>query len=1184
MKTDQFLKTLVASRIGSRDDVVLAESLAAGGMPDRQIAIELVRQERLTRWQAEQLLLGHQRLKLGRYTLMRKIGGGATGSVYQALDRNLGEQRALKVLSPSHLHDDSFRLRFDQEVRILKDLDHPSIIRCFGSQSIGKIRFLIMEFIDGEDLQRRIEQSGPLAPSIAASITARIAEGLQHLHTHGLVHRDIKPSNVLLASPQRSVAAPSDDAMQSDVLKIVDFGLARHSLLDSQQLTSDKMVLGSIDYMAPEQFEDASSVDIRADVFSLGATLFALLTGETLCGESITTDSSLSRKTVAQKIAQRLQDPEPPMDRLLSHCPGELASVIRTALAPQADDRFETPGAMAELLLGVIQGDHQNALPPVEQPPLRLGSRSETIDLDDSSANDLDELTAVLGFDGNPESDVDDEPLRQTQDSKPNYRWVRDVKPGSAAGIALLTFATALSTVALVHFSRGELLVRWPQEQRLVGSEIRIDGNVVPFTSDDEMRFRVLPGNHRITLVRPGFESLEDTVQLGWAGNHVVPTRWTSGTSSDGSDPLTLLVQQSKQRILNVADDSELRVLRRQVAGILLQDMDASRRATAAELQRRVPSEFQSRLIDLNQSPTPFAWAIGLGTGQHMGAATGVRFVAKRTQVLSTSTDGHLQLWDLRSGRLRNDIFLSDHSIEKMDVSPDGRWCACGLANGMVRLVDLKTGTFSECEASHGRVTAVKFSRSGDTFASGGSDRKLRVWNTNTLELERQLDSPAQVRAIGYSEKDGQIALMTPYGSGVIWNRESDSIQKVSGGPPTEFLFFENENQTLVAIGANKTVARWDITDLDQPKTKGYRSCLGVAGDGSWQIDASDQSVLIRQRGQPDRTVKIADEIPNTELLCAAFDTTKQHLAIGTATGKVFVYDQAGRLVMGPTENHPQWQTLCISSDGSRIATGDKLGRVAVWDAFSRKPLFQRTVSTSPIQFLGLTHRDKVLVCHDGITLMQIQTESPDSKQSFRAQAPVATAKHGRDIVYRVGDNLHWKRLGSKSSEQRIAIGDSTVRHLSLSPAGDRLVVEFEKGKRSSLSLFQIDRPIASREIELPANVSSLAWISPDQVLACLTDGGVYRWNLVGGLNVEFKLNGPRLSGAAASASHPSGPVLASGGQIFRVRSPSEFERSDASFAAHGAGITQLDVAPNGQFAVLCDGTGRLVVIPLLVD
>jgi hypothetical protein len=286
------------------------------------------------------------RKRLGDYEILREIGHGGMGVVYQAQHRLLNQVVAIKVLPESSLGDRQAVRRFQREMLSIGRLNHPNIIRALNAGQDRGVHYLVMEFGDGLDFRELVSQYGRLSPGAACELVRQAAVGLQHIHEHSLVHRDIKPANLML----------SRDAS----VKILDLGLARLETRQmSRDLTHPGIAMGTVDYMAPEQWVDSSAVDIRADIYSLGCTLYFLLTGQPPNALAMR-ESPLARRSGDLLIA-------PPVSSLRRDCPQDLDKILELMLAEEPDERFDTPGEVAEAI-GVFAD-------PVVLAPLAVGAR-----------------------------------------------------------------------------------------------------------------------------------------------------------------------------------------------------------------------------------------------------------------------------------------------------------------------------------------------------------------------------------------------------------------------------------------------------------------------------------------------------------------------------------------------------------------------------------------------------------------------------------------------------------------------------------------------------------------------------------------------------------------------------------------------------------------------------------------
>src|SRR4051812_1778068 len=235
------------------------------------LAGELIRRGWLTSYQANQVLQGcGQDLLLGSYVLLEKLGEGGMGQVFKAKNWKLGRVVALKLIRKDRLDSPAAVHRFQRGGRAAAALDHPQVGRAYDADQIGGTHLLVMEYIEGTtDLARLVTKNGPLPVPQACEYVRQAALGLQHAHDRGMVHRDIKPANLLLTADGK-------------VVKVLDMGLARLDSAEedkSSTMTQEGAFMGTPDYIAPEQAVESHTVDIRADLYSLGCTFYCLLTG-----------------------------------------------------------------------------------------------------------------------------------------------------------------------------------------------------------------------------------------------------------------------------------------------------------------------------------------------------------------------------------------------------------------------------------------------------------------------------------------------------------------------------------------------------------------------------------------------------------------------------------------------------------------------------------------------------------------------------------------------------------------------------------------------------------------------------------------------------------------------------------------------------------------------------------------
>ncbi len=269
--------------------------------------------------------------RLGPYHLVRKLGQGGMGAVYEARHTKLDKTFALKVLPPEFASSVTKLTRFEREMKAVGKLDHPNIIKATNADEFNGTHYLVMEFVEGIDLADLVKERGVLAVRDACKVIRQAALGLQHAHEHGLVHRDIKPSNLFLT--------------KSGQVKLLDLGLARLDGGDdvNSGLTTLGQMLGTPDYMAPEQWDDTRSVDARADLYALGCTLCYLLTGKAPF------DTGQPRSFL-HLMKVHSDAPPPDLTVLRPSVPADLNVLFQRLLAKRPEDRFATAAEVAAKL------------------------------------------------------------------------------------------------------------------------------------------------------------------------------------------------------------------------------------------------------------------------------------------------------------------------------------------------------------------------------------------------------------------------------------------------------------------------------------------------------------------------------------------------------------------------------------------------------------------------------------------------------------------------------------------------------------------------------------------------------------------------------------------------------------------------------------------------------------------
>lgn len=265
--------------------------------------------------------------RIEKYAIEKYLGGGGMGEVFLGRHLWLDVPVAVKVLRPMFGSDPIAVERFHREAKIVAKLNHPNIVKAIDGGPVDDSLFLVTEFLDGMDLAELVQSRGPLAPSEACAIVIKMCRGLHHAHQHHLVHRDIKPQNAML--------------MKDGSVKLLDLGLARITMADTAtQMTTTGQFMGTVDYVSPEQAIDTKDLDHRADIYSLGCTLYYLLTGRPpYSGEGY--------ESLVSKLLAHTDELAPAISSLRARIPKDLIRIVDRMMAKQPEDRLQTCEAIS---------------------------------------------------------------------------------------------------------------------------------------------------------------------------------------------------------------------------------------------------------------------------------------------------------------------------------------------------------------------------------------------------------------------------------------------------------------------------------------------------------------------------------------------------------------------------------------------------------------------------------------------------------------------------------------------------------------------------------------------------------------------------------------------------------------------------------------------------------------------
>jgi serine/threonine protein kinase len=349
-----FFDRLRQSRLLSEGEAQQAASRFQEDASSQAIAEVLVEEGVLTPFQVRQVCAGDtQPLTLGQYRLLDELGRGGMGRVYKALHTIMGRVVALKVIAQELVSDPVAVEWFHREVRASTQLNHPNIVMAFDANEAEGLHFLVMEYVHGVTLDALVKQYGPLPVTHACALMRQAALGLQHAHEKGMVHRDIKPGNLLIPYPE-------GDQPPDVLVKILDFGLARlqgKSKGDTIALRGQAGVLGTPDYIAPEQSRDIHSADIRSDLYSLGCAFYFALAGRV----------PFPGENAMEKLIKHMMEQPEPLEKMRPEVPAAVAGIVRRLMTKDPANRYQKPAELVQELDGWA-AEHPKLIPTTRTP------------------------------------------------------------------------------------------------------------------------------------------------------------------------------------------------------------------------------------------------------------------------------------------------------------------------------------------------------------------------------------------------------------------------------------------------------------------------------------------------------------------------------------------------------------------------------------------------------------------------------------------------------------------------------------------------------------------------------------------------------------------------------------------------------------------------------------------------
>lgn len=767
--------------------------------PDpRALARQLIQLNWLTPFQVNQLLTGKgSTLVMGSYIIMERLGEGGMGIVFKARNWKLGRVVALKIIRREHVANTDAIRRFRREIEVVGKLSHPNIVVAIDADEIGGTHFFVMEYVEGVNLSVLLKEKGAPPVPLACEYMRQVASGLQQAYERGMVHRDIKPANLLVQRATDNSSPGKPVSPWGPTIKILDMGVARlmqgpddHDSISA--LTKEGRVVGTPDYMAPEQAVNSAKADIRADLYSLGCTFYHLLTGH----------PPYPGGTPMEKLLKHRMDQPRPIEQERAEVPPAIAGIVRKLMAKKPEDRFQTPADVVHALEALLPKPTTGRMPAVKPAP---------------APHALPVAIPVTGGGGSAPvaQAIPVDPFQFG--AAPAHQTRGTGKSGKLQQLLLDRKNLPLVIGAVITLILGLIFL------------------IVAIASSGPRRSsnKIAPDILTVMLHELGERPVKTAAERDALRRDLIQFR----THNRGT-PQALAAARLLTRLPSPLDDLQrgtipvaerVESLPAEVVAVLGEHRQrhwGSVRSVAFSANGQlVASGGDDALIRLWDPGTMRERAVLAG---HAAAVAWLAFSPDNQTLASAGQDGMLRIWDnllAKQPRLRLEPIPLGTALRVAAFAPDGRALAFvgdDRTVGVIDLVGLKSGSNPKPRA---RVTApvgqaLAYHPTGQTLAIAGTDHVVTLWDLTAAQPRlraslRGHDAP--ILALAFSRDGRQLASAGQDQTVRLWSdvtTANPTQRRIYRGHTGDVLTlaFAPSGQVLLSTATDLTARLWDLT------------------------------------------------------------------------------------------------------------------------------------------------------------------------------------------------------------------------------------------------------------------------------------------------------------------------------------------------------------------------------------